>query len=406
MNANGAGQPGPHTSDASGAAASRGGGAGGGPREEWEDMDTSTYPALKNSFNTLLAAYRGQRATHDAHQLQWALEKKELESTASNMMEALQTVRDALNAETEAHDLDLQTLEALMQHSRRLQEERAVTLVALDDAQSRVREMQHQGHPEPVSPSAAGAGARQGESFSSAGASGLEWDVAGRPAEHAHARFPTCLEAERENRGGAGDQPPSGSLKSSLKKPRDATPPPSAGKGHTDGHKDIEHVFGHQRYDSDTDTYRLIDLQVENEEDLASFVPRAQLQASAEALNTEVRDLRRAYESICDENERLRSAGGLPPPSEEERHHVRPALSPKHTQSWSTFPVHYQEVVDFPAGAMAPAQRQHWLPPQGHVRAFEGEGAPLPPRSFVPPGVLVAGQRAATVSPSRESQPV
>lgn len=29
-----------------------------------------------------------------------------------------------------------------------------------------------------------------------------------------------------------------------------------AGKGHTDGHKDIEHVFGHQRYDSDTDTYR------------------------------------------------------------------------------------------------------------------------------------------------------
>ena len=31
-----------------------------------------------------------------------------------------------------------------MQHSRQLQEERAVTLVALDEAESRVRELLHQ----------------------------------------------------------------------------------------------------------------------------------------------------------------------------------------------------------------------------------------------------------------------
>jgi hypothetical protein len=33
-----------------------------------------------------------------------------------------------------------------MQHSRQLQEERAVTLVALDEAESRVRELLHQVH--------------------------------------------------------------------------------------------------------------------------------------------------------------------------------------------------------------------------------------------------------------------
>ena len=41
-------------------------------------QDTSTYQALSHSFETLLASYRAQRATHDAHLLQCALEKKVL----------------------------------------------------------------------------------------------------------------------------------------------------------------------------------------------------------------------------------------------------------------------------------------------------------------------------------------
>ena len=87
---------------------------------------------------------------------------------------------------------------------------------------------------------------------------------------------------------------------------------------------------------------------------LTSEVP---LQASADALNKQVMDLRRAYETICDENERLR---------------VPNLTTDGQTGSFRTFPVHYQDSVDaFSAGAHqwtspppTASAGQNWLPPQ------------------------------------------
>ncbi|EKX53276.1 hypothetical protein GUITHDRAFT_100981 [Guillardia theta CCMP2712] len=90
---------------------------------EIEGMDLSTYQNLKHAFDILVAAYRAQCANFEAKELRWSMERKESQAGEANLMEALQAVRDALEAETRAHDTDLETLEALTIRNAELEEE-------------------------------------------------------------------------------------------------------------------------------------------------------------------------------------------------------------------------------------------------------------------------------------------
>lgn len=43
---------------------------------ELEGMDVTTYSALKHAFDILAAAYRSERASHEAEVLRWSMENQ------------------------------------------------------------------------------------------------------------------------------------------------------------------------------------------------------------------------------------------------------------------------------------------------------------------------------------------
>ena len=140
-------------------------------------QDTSNYHCLWQAYESLQASYRAQRASYEANQLRWMMERQELRAAESNSSDALEAVKEALRAETEAHDTDLRSLGAVMEYSRRLQDEHTAAVVSLDEAEARIREMQQQGK---------------------AGAEGQH--LTSRPPEP-HARFESRVEVfEVENR--------------------------------------------------------------------------------------------------------------------------------------------------------------------------------------------------------------
>jgi len=205
-------------------------------------MDLSTYQNLKHAFDILVAAYRAQCANFEAKELRWSMERKESQAGEANLMEALQAVRDALEAETRAHDTDLETLEALTIRNAELEEE--------------IRSLRMHSHAPHV-----GDGHVYSETIELNGERGEE--------ENNHT-----------------------SLRSILRAPLSPT--------HADRkeHPSNTHVLGKQSYCADTDSYCLLKSE--------TLITRQELQQSTEHLARELYELRRTNADLCCENQWLR----------------------------------------------------------------------------------------------------
>ncbi len=89
------------------------------PREV-EGLDISTYANLKHAFEILVHSYTLQKEALEANRRRWSDERQDLLTHEQNLVEALAAVREALDAETAAHDKDLETLEKVVARNTEL----------------------------------------------------------------------------------------------------------------------------------------------------------------------------------------------------------------------------------------------------------------------------------------------
>lgn len=259
---------------------------------ELEGMDVTTYSALKHAFDILAAAYRSERASHEAEVLRWSMENQELKVGEANLLEALQAVRDALDAETKAHDLDLKTLETIAKRN-----------MQLEDYLRRI----HQTHPPHASAAASSsqptpAPAAWGPT-STAGAPHPPHHIQGTHFSESSGSLPHTGPGG-ELHGNFEDRYDYGS-RSATWKPQ-PLPSKDADSSHT--HQPLANslaafqhpaVVGQQRYCPETDSYRLVTPD-------AHGPPKEELQLQTESLSKQVRDLRKSFLDLSSENHRLR----------------------------------------------------------------------------------------------------
>jgi len=89
------------------------------PREV-EGLDISTYANLKHAFEIIVHSYTLQKEALEANRRRWSDERQDLLTHEQNLVEALTAVREALDAETAAHDKDLETLEKVVARNAEL----------------------------------------------------------------------------------------------------------------------------------------------------------------------------------------------------------------------------------------------------------------------------------------------
>ena len=92
------------------------------PREV-EGLDISTYANLKHAFEIIVHSYKLQKEALEANRRRWGEERQDLLAREQNLVEALTAVREALDAETAAHDKDLETLEKVMLRNSELDQQ-------------------------------------------------------------------------------------------------------------------------------------------------------------------------------------------------------------------------------------------------------------------------------------------
>jgi hypothetical protein len=78
---------------------------------------------LKHAFEIIVHSYKLQKEALEANRRRWGDERQDLLTREQNLAEALSAVREALDAETQAHDKDLETLEMVMARNSELEQQ-------------------------------------------------------------------------------------------------------------------------------------------------------------------------------------------------------------------------------------------------------------------------------------------
>eukprot|EP00293_Proteomonas_sulcata_P015949 CAMPEP_0184297674 /NCGR_PEP_ID=MMETSP1049-20130417/8568_1 /TAXON_ID=77928 /ORGANISM="Proteomonas sulcata, Strain CCMP704" /LENGTH=313 /DNA_ID=CAMNT_0026607507 /DNA_START=134 /DNA_END=1075 /DNA_ORIENTATION=+ len=197
------------------------------------------------------------------------MEVQELQSGEAHLLEAIQAVRDALESETRAHDMDLKTLNALVKKN-----------VELEETVNRLKMLLNDKHTDRV--------------LADSRPISHMRDITGkyhRSFTEGKTNAPLPIDVDHDSTVHSNEE--SHGLKSALRKHHHGTE-------HHMRDRSADHVFGHQRYCPETDSYRLV--TSENSPQLSA----EQLRQQHEALSKKVADLSSAFHELAEENSRLR----------------------------------------------------------------------------------------------------